>query len=126
MVVPGGTEDEQLRYGRTAGGDKAWGGSGGQAEVQRLGAGIGSNRGGEADSRGGCVDGLMAKMADRATVGGRVYVMVPDHAERRPQKQRQERHGEYETPDFLSVGHILGRVGGAVAGLLVATAVELV
>ena len=101
----------QLHCGRTARGDEAGGGSGRGAGVLRLDIGAGGDRGGEANARRGRVDGLMAEMADWAGIGGRgrVGVMMPDHAERRPQHQRKDRQGEYETPDSLLLGHVVGR-----------------
>ena len=88
MVVPGGTEDMQLCCGRTAGGDEAGGRSRGRSEVLRFDARAGGNGGAKADRDRGCVDRLMADMADGAVVGGsgRIGVMMPDHAERRPQQ----------------------------------------
>ena len=96
--------------GRTASRDVTGSRGGRRADVLLLGLGIGRDWRGEANSRGGCVDGLMAEMTDGAGVGGRVDVVVPDHAERRPQNQRKERQGEYETPDSSSLGHVEGRV----------------
>ena len=100
----------QLYDGRTAGGDVAGSSGRRRADVYLLGIGAGRDWRGKTNSRGWRVDGLMAEMADGAGVGGRVDVMVPDHTERRSQHQRKERHGEYETPDSLSVGHVEGRV----------------
>jgi hypothetical protein len=112
MDVPRGTEDMQLCDWRTAGGNEAGSGSRGEADVLRLEIGACGDRSGKANARRGRVYGLMAEMADGAGVRRRrrFNVMVPDHAERRPQHQRKQRHGEYETPDSLAVGHVLGRV----------------
>jgi hypothetical protein len=49
-------------------------------------------------------DGLMAQMADRACLGGRIDVTVPDFSERRPDHKREKRHGEHEAPDSFFIG----------------------
>jgi hypothetical protein len=100
----------QLYDGRTAGGDVAGSSGRRRADVYLLGIGAGRDWCGKANSRGWCVDGLMAEMADGAGVGGRVDVVVPDHTERRPQDHGKDCHGENKTPDSLSVGHVEGRV----------------
>ena len=50
-------------------------------------------------------DGQMAKQTG---VGRRIGVMVPDHSERRPQHQHEERNREKHTPNSLMVRHIYG------------------
>lgn len=48
------------------------------------------------------LDDHVTQVADRTRVGGRLrLVMVPDHAQRRPQQQRQDRYRQSQTPDSL-------------------------
>jgi hypothetical protein len=50
-------------------------------------------------------DRLMAQVADGASIGGRVGVMMPDLSERHPYHYREERYREYQAPDFPVVRH---------------------
>ena len=53
----------------------------------------------------GRFDGLMAQMADRACVGGRIDMMMPDLSQRRPDQEREKRYREYQAPDSLLIRH---------------------
>jgi hypothetical protein len=51
-------------------------------------------------------DGLMAQMADRACLGGRIDVTVPDFSERRPDHKREKRYRERKAPDSFFIGSL--------------------
>ena len=50
-------------------------------------------------------DRLMAQVADRASIGGRVGMMMPDPSKGHPYHYREERYREYQAPDFPVVRH---------------------
>lgn len=110
-----GTEDKELCGWGAAGGNIARSGGGRRAYGLLFEIGSSWNRCGKADRCGRRVDSLMAEMTDGAGVGRGVDVMVPNHTERRPQDQGENRHGENKTPDSLAVGHVEGDRRGTAA-----------
>jgi hypothetical protein len=95
----------RLLCGRGARGNVPRGTSKGGAEGLRLGRRSRCNQDGYASVCRRRLNGLMTQVADGAVIDRRGGMMMPNHPERRPYQERDERYRECQSPDFSLIRH---------------------
>lgn len=107
MACLNDTEGMQLLCGGCAHRDKLADGTRNKTNVLRLGASAGEVHCACINAHGRRRDSLMTQMTDRAGVrGGKVGMSMPSHSKCGSYHQRENRHGDQQTSDFLLIRHL--------------------